>query len=194
MPRPLTNIQIPKLDMSSLIPEIKIEGDWKVATEVIDNVESSIQKGYDKSVNQFSKELLSIIKNSVLNGTPPKGSGVHWAKHAPSTIRKHGKHKLLNLTGRYASLIGIQKYNKRTYIGVPLNMRLSDDDKKKITVGALARILEYGTNDGKIPGRPLWKPALKSVGGKQKLVELIRTNIRKEIMARTGVKANQIRW
>lgn len=186
----LTNIQIPKLDTSSLIPEIRVEGKWKEATILIDNIEPIILKSYNKAVKSFSKEIIGIVKHCIINGIPPKG--VHWAKHSPLTIKRYGGHHLLNLSGKYARVIGIYQYSKRTYIGVPLNLKLGG--KKKLTMGALARILEYGSNDGKIPGRPLWAPTLKMVGGKKKIAELIKTNIRKEIISITGLNANQIRW
>ena len=186
----LTNIQIPRLDTDALIPDIKIEGKWKEATLLIDNIENIIIKSYNVSVKSFSREIVNMVKHCIINGIPPKG--VHWAKHAPLTIKRYGKHPLLNLSGKYARVIGVYKYNKRVYIGVPLNLKLGG--RKKLTMGALARILEFGTKDGKIPGRPLWAPTLKAVGGKRKLSDLIKTNIRKEIISITGLNSNQIRW
>ncbi len=187
----VTNIQIPKLDLSSLTPEIKIEGDWVIATRVLDNIEPCIRKGYNQTATTFAKQIISIVRDSIINGTPPKGSGVYWAKHAPSTEKRYGKHPLLNLTGLYASLISVQTYSSRTYIGVPYNYKITRGDKT-ITMGAIARMLEFGTE--KMPGRPLWAPTLKLVGGGKRFLELTKTNIKKQLMRDTGIKHNQIRW
>ena len=192
MGKNLTNIRIPQLDTSSLVPKLKLEGHWEQASVLINNIENIISRSYYSAVRTFSRQLVSIVKNSIISGTPPKGSNVYWAPHAPSTIKRYGAHPLLNLTGKYARVIGVYEYKGKTYIGVPYNLKIGK--KRKLTMGALARILEYGTDDGKIPDRPVWQPSLKSIGGKIKLSQMIKTNIRREIMAKTGLKSNQIKW
>lgn len=187
--------KIPALDMAALTPEIKIEGDWVEVTRLLGSIESIIQTSYDKAVNVYSKEVLRIVKKAISTGTPPKGSGIHWALHSPNTIKRYGAHKLLNLKGNYLASIGIQKYKSRTYIGVPMNVRLMvKGKKKKITMNQLAIILEFGTNDGRIPGRPLWKPTLKASGGIKAMDKLIKDNIKAAVRRQLGNKANKLRW
>lgn len=54
-------------------------------------------------------------------------------------------------------------------------------------------MLESGSSDGRIPPRPVWAPSLKAVGGKNKLKQLILTEIRRELQ-KYGVRPNQVKW
>ena len=60
-----------------------------------------------------------------------------------------------------------------------------------LTLNQLAIILEYGNEN--IPARPLWRPSLKSAGGPKELRNILMKEIRRSIMTRTVLKANQIR-
>lgn len=194
MPKP-TNINI--FSSNNIPIKIKLYGNWTEAIHLVDSLGPSIQKGYDIAVKKFSRDLLKIIRFSIATGTPPKGSNINWQPHAPSTIKRYGEHPIFYLTGLYHRSVGVYKYKGRTLIGLQSKQRSSSGG---ITLIELANILEYGTkgfgggmDDAGIPPRPLWNPALKAVGGKEKLRNLIIKNIRKQLYD-SGIKANQVKW
>ena len=191
------NITIPNIDNLGI--EVKLYGDWVKVDSVVTGVAKSIQKGYDISIDRFSKRLLRIVKTSIATGIPPRGSGVYWEPLSRATIDKYGEHPIYYLTGLYHKSVGLFKYKSRTLVGLPIGKsRLSSGG---ITLNQLAIILEYGTggygsggSSGTIPPRPLWAPSLIAMGGKEYLRKLILTNIRKQLRTDFSIKANQVRW
>lgn len=185
------NVTVP--NYNSLIPrfEIRDNGNWVRLEKVASELAPSIKLGYDEAVDLFAKKLKDIVKRAIASGTPPKGSGIAWAPHSEATIRRYGAHNIYYLSGEYMRSVDIYRYRSRTLIGLPIN-RKHTATNTRLTLNQLAVLLEYG---GKyIPARPLWRPAMNAVGGRAKLRENIIKSIRKKIMARTGLRANQIKF
>lgn len=183
------NINLPKI--SDLVLQIKMNGDWQKVDRLVSNLGSSIQTGYDKAIDSFSKKLLAIVKKSLTLGIPPVGGGVVWQPLAPATIRRWGQHPIYNLTGIYSRSVGLYYYKSRVLVGLPVGSRRSS--QKKLTLNQLAKILEYGSSDGRIPPRPVWATSLKACGGITQIKKLILTSIRKELF-KYGVRPNQVKW
>ena len=179
------NITLPKV--SDLVLQVKLNGEWQKVESLVGNLGPSMQRGYDK----FSRNLLAIVKKSLTLGIPPVGGGVTWQPLAPSTIERYGQHPIYNLTGLYSRSVGLFRYKSRVLIGLPIGIRRSS--QKKLTMNQLAIMLEFGSKDGRIPPRPVWAPSLKAAGGKNKLKQLILTEIRKELQ-KYGVRPNQVKW
>lgn len=185
------NITLPKV--SDLVLQVKLNGEWQKVEPLVSNLGPSMQRGYDKAVSKFSRNLLAIVKKSLTLGIPPVGGGVTWQPLAPSTIERYGQHPIYNLTGLYSRSVGLFRYKSRVLIGLPIRTRRSSE--KKLTMNQLAIMLEFGSNDDdeRIPPRPVWGPSLKAAGGKNKLKQLILTEIRKELQ-KYGVRPNQVKW
>lgn len=183
------NLTLPNI--ADLNLQVKLEGDWRRLDVLSDELGPSIQQGYDIATNKFANHLLKIIKKSLHTGIPPFGSGVHWQPLAQSTIKRYGPHNLFYLTGLYARSVGLYSYKSRVLVGLPINNRLSS--QKNLTLNQLAKTLEFGSHDGRIPSRPLWGPAIKSVGGRTQLKRMILTEIRRKLNQH-GIKANQVKW
>lgn len=183
------NITLPKV--SNLVLQVKLNGEWQKVESLVSNLGPSMQRGYDKAVSKFSRNLLAIVKKSLTLGIPPVGGGVTWQPLAPSTIERYGQHPIYNLTGLYSRSVGLFRYKSKVLIGLPIGARRSP--QKKLTMNQLAIMLEFGSNDDRIPPRPVWEPSLKAVGGKNKLKQLILTEIRKELQ-KYGVRPNQVKW
>lgn len=183
------NITLPKV--SDLVLQVKLNGEWQKVESLVSNLGPSMQRGYDKAVSQFSRNLLAIVKKSLTLGIPPMGGGVTWQPLSPATIERWGQHPIYNLTGLYSRSVGLYRYKSRVLIGLPIGTRRSS--QKKLTLNQLAIILEFGSSDGRIPPRPVWAPSLKAAGGKNKLKQLILTEIRKELQ-KYGVRPNQVKW
>lgn len=183
------NITLPKV--SDLVLQVKLNGEWQKVESLVSNLGPSMQRGYDKAVSKFSLNLLAIVKKSLTLGIPPVGGGVTWQPLAPSTLERYGQHPIYNLTGLYSRSVGLFRYKSRVLIGLPIGARRSS--QKKLTMNQLAIMLELGSHDYRIPPRPVWAPSLKAVGGKNKLNQLILTEIRKELR-KYGVRPNQVKW
>lgn len=183
------NITLPKL--SDLVLQVKFNGEWQKVEALVSNLGPSMQRGYDKAVDKFSRNLLAIVKKSLTLGIPPVGGGITWQPLSPATIERWGQHPIYNLTGLYSRSVGLYQYKSRVLIGLPIGTRRSS--QKELTLNQLAKILEFGSNDGRIPSRPVWAPSLKAVGGRGKLRDLILTEIRRELQ-KYGVRPNQVKW
>lgn len=167
------------------VPKIQImnQGNWSLVQNGISKLPEAIQKGYDRGTELFSNRLLRIIRKAVQSHTPPPGSGVYWA---PLSRKSKGK-GIYYLKGVYYRNIGIYKYRGRVLVGLPSNAR----HYSGLTLNQLAIILEYG--NGKIPARPLWRPATKAAGGTKELRRILMREIRRKISSLTGLRANQIK-
>lgn len=193
-----------KVNISLPMPniEVKINGQWQKAISLCDGLQSSIRKGYDKGSNRFSKKLILIVRRAIRSGTPPQGGGVLWPPLSEKTLKKHGSHKktikkqgshnIYHLTGLYMRSIGIQKSGKRTWIGIPRGIKPSNTHARK-TLNQVAIILEYGSRNGKIPSRPLWKPAFKAANKSNQLKKDIMWGIRSQLFLDHGINPKQVR-
>lgn len=187
------NITLPNI--SNLGLQIKLDGKWQKLDLLASRLQPSIQEGYDRAIKLYSNRLIRIVKKALTTGIPPSNSNTQWAPHSKSTIKRYGAHNLLNLTGTYSRAIGLKQYKSRTLIGLPIQSRHSSQGH--ITLNQLAILLEYGSKEqgakGSIPARPVWRPALKSVGGKQALKTEIIREIRSKLLSNTGIRPNQVR-
>ena len=153
------------------------------AERLIAQTPSILTKGYAKGTEKFGNQLLRIVRRSLNNGLPPPGSKVSWPPHATATLKKYGAHTLLNLTGQYARSVTMVTQKDRTFVGLPPGLRkitYSGRTSRK-TLNQIAIMLEYGSRDGNLPPRPLWKPAFEAAGGNVVLEKEIRNQLRKEL-------------
>lgn len=168
--------------------------DQRKAERLLTRQPKILRKAYDDSAKEFSDKLLRIVRTCLNKGQPPPGSGVSWPPHSPHTTKRFGPHPLLHLTGQYARSVQLMRNkNDRWYIGVPPNLRKERQASKSQggttvnsirTLNQIAYILEVGTS--KIPPRPLWKPAYRSVGGNKELRKILIKHIRKQIRKEVG--------
>lgn len=153
------------------------------AEKLITRTPQIMQRGYDLGSRKFGNQLLRIVKRSLNTGVPPPGSKVSWPPHATATLKKYGAHTLLNLTGQYARSVTMVTQKDRTFVGLPPGLRkitYSGRTSRK-TLNQIAIMLEYGSRDGNLPPRPLWKPAFEAAGGNVVLEKEIRNQLRKEL-------------
>lgn len=159
------------------------------AERLIKKTPSILTEAEKKGTRRFANRLLKIVKRCLTTGTPPPGSGESWPPHSAATVKQLGAHTLMNWTGQYKNSVGIFTSRKRTYVGLPSNVRKQRKALKSgktstartRTLNQVAIMLEFGSRDGNLPPRRLWNPAYKSAGGNQQLSKDIRDEIRKEL-------------
>ena len=174
------------------IPKIEIRntGNWVKVENGLTHLQPAIQHGYDIGVAKFSDKLIRIIRKAIHTHKPPAGSGVQWAplkRNHDGGIKRNHDGGIYYLKGDYYKAVGVYKYRNRILVGMPSGTK----HYSGLTLNQLAIILEYGNEN--IPARPLWRPSLKSAGGPKELRNILMKEIRRSIMTRTGLKANQIR-
>lgn len=180
------------INLSNNLCDIQIYVDpvkQRQAERLIAKTPSIMKLGYELGTRKFGNQLLRIVRRSLNKGLPPPGSKVSWPKHSIATLKKYGKygkygaHTLLNLTGQYARSVTMVTQKDRTFVGLPPGLRkitYSGKTSRK-TLNQIAIMLEYGSRDGNLPPRPLWKPAFEAAGGNVVLEKEIRNQLRKEL-------------
>ena len=171
------------------IPKIEIrnKGNWVKVENGLTHLQPAIQHGYDIGVAKFSDKLIRIIRKAIHTHKPPAGSGVQWAP-----LKRNHDGGIYYLKCEYNKAVGIYKNrNKPSGNMILVGMPSGTKHYSGLTLNQLAIILEYGNEN--IPARPLWRPSLKSAGGSKELRNILMKEIRRSIMTRTGLKANQIR-
>jgi hypothetical protein len=181
------------INLSNNLGDIQIYVDpvkQRQAERLIAKTPSIMKLGYELGTRKFGNQLLRIVRRSLNKGLPPPGSKVSWPPHAIATLKKataipkkYGAHTLLNLTGQYARSVTMVTQKDRTFVGIPPGLRkitYSGKTSRK-TLNQVAIMLEYGSIDGNLPPRPLWKPAFEVAGGNVVLEKEIRNQLRKEL-------------
>lgn len=181
------------INLSNNLCDIRIYVDpvkQRQAERLIAETPSIMQLGYELGTRKFGNQLLRIVRRSLNKGLPPPGSKVSWPPHAIATLKKYGAHTkkygahtLLNLTGQYARSVTMVTQKDRTFVGLPPGLRKITYFGKtsRKTLNQIAIMLEYGSRDGNLPPRPLWKPAFEAAGGNVVLEKEIRNQLRKEL-------------
>lgn len=170
------------------------KADQAKAQRLLDKIPDIYKGAFDRATKEFGMKLVSLTKRCLAIGQPPPNSGVSWPPHKPSTIHDLGAHPLLNYTGAYMNAIGLQRAQGRTWVGINYNRqggsrnaygratsgsaRVNQHPQSKLTLNQIAIIQEFGTKDGLIPPRPLWRPAWKSVGGNRAYQKLLKKYIK----------------
>lgn len=183
------------INLSNNLCDIQIYVDpvkQRQAERLIAKTPSIMKLGYELGTRKFGNQLLRIVRRSLNKGLPPPGSKVSWPPHATATLKKYGAHTLfkkygahtlLKLTGQYARSVTMVTQKDRTFVGLPPGLRkitYSGRTSRK-TLNQIAIMLEYGSRDGNLPPRPLWKPAFEAAGGNVVLEKEIRNQLRKEL-------------
>lgn len=182
------------INLSNNLCDIQIYVDpvkQRQAERLIAKTPSIMKLGYELGTRKFGNQLLRIVRRSLNKGLPPPGSKVSWPPHATATLKKYRAHTLLkyrahtllNLTGQYARSVTMVTQKDRTFVGLPPGLRKITyfGRTSRKTLNQIAIMLEYGSRDGNLPPRPLWKPAFEAAGGNVVLEKEIRNQLRKEL-------------
>lgn len=163
------------------------------ARRLIERAPHILVSAYEDAANRWGGKVIKKARECIDGDSPPKGSGVSWPPLSPKYLARWGGHRYWNWGQYYqemgihreqALLYGTTKTSTRIYIGIPNQvMKISPVGKaKSITLGGVARILENGTRNDRIPPRPLWGPLYKSMGGKESLKRYIREAIKRQLI------------
>lgn len=164
-------------NLSNYKTEIVLDGDWDLAQRVLAGLDKKIALGAYQGQLSAAKKIKRIVRRNIRQD----GSGLNWAPLAKSTLaRKRRLGQSLNrlyATGQYYRSITIIRKGLTVKVGVKSRTPHSSG----LTVSQLATIQEFGSNDWRIPARPLWAPSFKQFGGGKRVISHMNWHIRKQI-------------
>lgn len=153
------------------------------ADKLIKKTPEILRKAYLEAATKYGNKIAVIAKACLRRGMPPRGSGVSWPPHAESTIKRLGEHTLMYWSSQYYHNIKVIKRGKNVAVGITPGRKKTRPDHvaSNITISQVAKILEFGSRDGKIPPRPLWQYLWPTVGGKEAYKKELVIQIRKQL-------------
>jgi len=177
--------------------ELKIVNqlEWTKANRAIKELPKAIHEGYEDAVGDFSRDLINTIRKMMESGDPS------WAPLSPSTLESyHKKYPAANhpwyRSGFMSSRVDFysDEHSNKVYIGLPQYQYYEpqdwgEDSRRGLTMMQLAKMLEFGSWDGRIPARPLFSTAFDRKGGRNKLRENILKYLKRRLakLGFTGV-------
>ena len=143
----------------------------------------------NKVNEQFAKDTLKEIKETV------RKQKFKWKKLSPEYLAKKKREGLdtrIYLATRDYINKGIEYRKKDGFIFV--GPKEGTHKPSGLTYKQLARILEWGTWDGRIPARPLWRPVASKMLAKKKIYrKMYNEGIEKAAMRRARNKKKKIK-
>jgi hypothetical protein len=184
---PTTNVNV---SGQGIIPEIKLEGDWAKALQLIGHdLSALVLKGAYNGQVAAAEKLKVIVKNNIRSGGP---QSIYWPNYSLMYGERKAKagagDKKWRYTDTYYKSITVTKHSmNKVSVGVPKNER-SKVNQNPLTLGQVAVILERGSRVANIAARPLWGPSWKEFGGKKRVAYHINWHIRKILFEATGLR------
>ena len=167
--------------------------DLEKAKKLIDDMPELLTEAYLDAANRWGGKLKKEAIRCIETNQPPKG--VSWPPLSPKYVASMGgDDRRYFKSGQYEESIGIykeavsylgsSKRGTRVYVGLPNGVMKLHPKKNKamgITLQRVAKILESGSRDGRIPPRPLWKPLYEQLGGKKSIERYVTNAIKRKL-------------
>ena len=177
-----------RIPISAAIPQLYINPlDQKRVEYFFKKMPHLIEEGYKNGCYRFCRIVLGIIRKAISTGNPPPGAGVSWAPLSAKSLELyqrwgHSKTHPWYVLGEMLRQVNIFVNNhQRFYVGMPRGVMATHPNPKhrgqKYTLATIASYLEAGGDH--YPPRPLFNPAFKSAGGKERLTKFVVEDLRK---------------
>lgn len=131
---------------------LKKIGDWNKVKELCSILGQEMQKAEDICLQRFA------LKTEALAKTHMSTQDLGWKRLKAATIarkvRRGESENILIATSTYFQSVTSWVDNGTAYAGVKKTVTYGDGEK----VENIAKLHEYGSKNGNIPARPLWKP------------------------------------
>lgn len=168
--------------------KVKLEGDWVGANKALSSLGPQMTASYLETQTIIAKKLKKRIVNSIKNQKPYGGGS--WKPLAPSTKERKGSSRIYEDTLKMVNSINILRRGTSITVGIHKSheyLRGSSNGLEAIKVADVAAMNEFG--GGKLPARPLWRPAQKSIT-KTYVINQFRLNLSKSFRTITSKTFN----
>lgn len=171
----------------NLSPTVELSGDWIKAKLLLSSLPSSVKEGSENGRRAAANQLKRIVRRNIRNN----GSSLGWVPLSSSYKKKKASKgfspdRIYYASGTYYNNIKIWEKGDRIYVGLKGRVK-SNSSPNRLTIGKIARILEYGSPSRNIPARPLWAPSFKQFGGNKRIKGYMTWHIRNVIKKSTGI-------
>lgn len=175
-------------NLPPITPDIIIWGDWQRSKHLLNTIDGVIMMASLKAKKSAAEKLKAAIRKNIREN----GGSLGWpplsTKYQAWKSRKgYDANRMLRMTGLYYRSINVWRKGLNYYVGVQRGIR-NPASGGNITVGQIAKILEYGSDHVGIPARPLWGPTYKQFGGSARIRGLMVWHLRNEIYKHYGVR------
>ena len=144
--------------------------DLEKAKKLIDDMPELLTEAYLDAANRWGGKLKKEAIRCIETNQPPKG--VSWPPLSPKYVASMGgDDRRYFKSGQYEESIpnGVMKLHPKK------------NKAMGITLQRVAKILESGSKDGRIPPRPLWKPLYEQLGGKKSIERYVTNAIKRKL-------------
>lgn len=168
--------------------------DLEKAKKLIDDMPELLTEAYLDAANRWGGKLKKEAIRCIETNQPPKG--VSWPPLSPKYVASMGDdNRRYFKGGQYegsidiytedVSYMGSSKKGTRVYVGLKNGVKKEHPKKASVTTNLtlqeVAKILEAGTKDNRIPPRPLWKPLYEQFGGKKSIERHVINAIKRKL-------------
>ena len=165
---------------------VDLVGDWKKLPALFKYLEGgTFNRGIKRDIAKAVRDFCTIYKKNLVEGLATGGMsiGASWAPHTRAYTKARGVHTVGVLKGIYLDALSNLQITQEKYI-LSLSFNRGDLNRKSAggyTLGQYSVIFERGTDNGKVPGRPLWSTAFEKTGGQEKILRNIQGAVGKRI-------------
>lgn len=161
-------------------------GDWNKLLNYLDNLKTANGR-LKRVMKEVAHEVEERVKENIKEGRLELAPLQEYYKQRK--VAKGLNEQILIATGEYVEKIQVidvsESNGKITFVvGVPEGITIHAEQGREIDAGYLAEILEYGTMDGRIPGRPAFNLTYEEI--KDELPNKILALIEDEIFVLKG--------
>lgn len=164
------------------------------AMKLIKEMPGILVEAYDDAAIRYGKKLKKEARSCLDRNQPP--AGVSWpplsesyVQHMGGDDRRYMKqlqyYESIDIWKEKYTVLGTDKSGYRVYVGLPNGVKklhpIHGNKETHLTLSQVAKILENGTRDGRIPPRPLWKPLYDQLGGKKSIERYVTNAIKRKL-------------
>lgn len=164
------------------------------ATKLIKDTPKLMFDAYKDAASRWGGKVVKAAKECVSTGRPPKGTS--WPPLSEKYISwVGGEDQIYFKTAQYLESIGVHeekveyygtnKTGSRYFVGLPNGVKKwparYSSKRKQLTLQKVGLILEYGSRDGRIPPRPLWRPLYEQMGGKKRIELYVKNAVKRQL-------------
>lgn len=128
-------------------------GDWQRVANIVANLNREAVAAYKESLMKFGLKVEALAKKHIAS------QDLNWQTLKPLTVarkvRKGQSEKILIATSTYFQSISSWVEGDTVYAGVKKTAYAADGITE---LADIAAVLEFGSQNGAIPARPLWQP------------------------------------
>lgn len=164
------------------------------AKKLVEEMPEILEEAYYDAAMRWGGKLKKEARKCLDRNQPP--SGVSWPPLSERYVESMGGddrrymkglqyYESIDIHKEAYTVLGTNKSGNRVYVGLPNGVKklhpLHGTKETRLTLSQVAKILENGTRNGKIPPRPLWKPLYDQLGGKKSIERYVINAIKRKL-------------